>query len=101
MSLYIIKNNLDIIMHLHIQTIIIDDELIHIRNHLLHLRHIQKQSVGGHEDKSLRQLLPGIFVEFHDTLVQPWLMGVLGWNARKYLPRLSSESYLKLQFVSS
>ena len=26
--------------------------------------------------------------------------GVLGWNARKYLPRLSSESYLKLQFVS-
>lgn len=26
--------------------------------------------------------------------------GVLGWNARKYLPRLSSESYLKLQFVA-
>ena len=26
--------------------------------------------------------------------------GVLGWNARKYLPRLSSESYLKLQFMT-
>ena len=26
--------------------------------------------------------------------------GVVGWNAKKYLPRLSSESYLKLQFVS-
>lgn len=26
--------------------------------------------------------------------------GVLGWNARKYLPRLSSESYLKLQFLT-
>ena len=26
-------------------------------------------------------------------------MGSLGWNARKYLPQLSSESYLKLQFV--
>ena len=25
--------------------------------------------------------------------------GVLGWNARKYLPRISSESYLKLQFL--
>lgn len=27
-------------------------------------------------------------------------MGALGWNARKYLPQLSSDSYLKLQFVS-
>lgn len=26
--------------------------------------------------------------------------GVVGWNAKKYLPKLSSESYLKLQFVS-
>ena len=26
--------------------------------------------------------------------------GVLGWNARKYLPKLSSESYLKLQFLT-
>ena len=26
--------------------------------------------------------------------------GRLGWNARKYLPRLSSESYLKLQFIT-
>ena len=26
--------------------------------------------------------------------------GVLGWNARKYLPRISSESYLKLQFLT-
>ncbi len=26
--------------------------------------------------------------------------GVVGWNARKYLPKLSSESYLKLQFLS-
>ena len=26
--------------------------------------------------------------------------GVAGWNAKKYLPRLSSESYLKLQFIS-
>ncbi len=26
--------------------------------------------------------------------------GVLGWNARKYLPKLSTESYLKLQFVT-
>ena len=26
--------------------------------------------------------------------------GVIGWNARKYLPRLSSESYLKLQFLT-
>ena len=27
-------------------------------------------------------------------------LGRLGWNARKYFPRLSSESYLKLQFVT-
>ena len=27
-------------------------------------------------------------------------LGSLGWNARKYLPGLASESYLKLQFVS-
>ena len=27
-------------------------------------------------------------------------LGKLGWNARKYLPGLASESYLKLQFVS-
>lgn len=27
-------------------------------------------------------------------------MGRLGWNARKYLPMLSSQSYLKLQFVT-
>ncbi|MCD8241897.1 MAG: SPASM domain-containing protein [Lachnospiraceae bacterium] len=26
--------------------------------------------------------------------------GILGWNARKYFPRLASESYLKLQFVT-
>lgn len=26
--------------------------------------------------------------------------GVIGWNAKKYLPRISSESYLKLQFIS-
>lgn len=26
--------------------------------------------------------------------------GILGWNAKKYLPRLSSESYLKLQFAA-
>ena len=26
--------------------------------------------------------------------------GRLGWNARKYLPRLASESYLKLQFIT-
>lgn len=26
--------------------------------------------------------------------------GVIGWNAKKYLPRISSESYLKLQFLS-
>lgn len=26
--------------------------------------------------------------------------GVLGWNARKYLPGLSTESYLKLQFLT-
>lgn len=26
--------------------------------------------------------------------------GVLGWNARRFLPKLSSASYLKLQFVS-
>lgn len=26
--------------------------------------------------------------------------GVIGWNLKKYLPMLSSESYLKLQFVS-
>ena len=26
--------------------------------------------------------------------------GILGWNARKYLPRLSSQSYLKLQFIA-
>ena len=27
-------------------------------------------------------------------------MGRLGWNARKYLPMLSSQSYLKLQFIT-
>lgn len=27
-------------------------------------------------------------------------MGVLGWNARKYFPKLASESYLKLQFLT-
>lgn len=27
-------------------------------------------------------------------------LGRLGWNARKYFPKLASESYLKLQFVS-
>ena len=27
-------------------------------------------------------------------------LGRLGWNARKYFPMLSSESYLKLQFVT-
>ena len=26
--------------------------------------------------------------------------GIIGWNARKYLPRLASESYLKLQFIT-
>lgn len=26
--------------------------------------------------------------------------GIMGWNARKYLPRLASESYLKLQFIT-
>ena len=26
--------------------------------------------------------------------------GVIGWNAKKYLPWVASESYLKLQFVS-
>lgn len=26
--------------------------------------------------------------------------GVLGWNARKYLPKISTESYLKLQFLA-
>ena len=26
--------------------------------------------------------------------------GRLGWNARKYLPRLSSAGYLKLQFIT-
>ena len=26
--------------------------------------------------------------------------GVLGWNARKYLPKISTESYLKLQFLT-
>lgn len=27
-------------------------------------------------------------------------MGVIGWNARKYLPGISSEGYLKLQFLA-
>ena len=27
-------------------------------------------------------------------------MGKLGWNARKYFPKLASDSYLKLQFVT-
>ena len=26
--------------------------------------------------------------------------GVIGWNAKKYIPWVASESYLKLQFVS-
>ena len=42
-----------------------------MRHDRFYLIHIQQKPVGGHEDKGLRQLLSGIFVKFHNTLVQP------------------------------
>ena len=74
MGFYIFINHLDIVMQLHIQAVIVDDELIYVGDNGFHLFHIQKQSVGGHENKALRQLFPRIFMEFHNPGIQPGLV---------------------------
>ena len=71
MGLDIFINHPDIVMELHIQAVIVDDQLVYIRDNSLYLVHIQEQSVGGHENKRFRQLFPGILVEFHNSCIQP------------------------------
>ena len=74
MCRYIVIYLLHIVMQLHIHTIIVDDQLIDIGLYLLHLIDVQEQSVGGHEDKALRELFSCVFVQFHDPGIQPWLI---------------------------
>ena len=61
-------------MELHIQAVIVDDELIHIGDNGLHLVHGQKQAVGGHENEHIRKLFPRILVKLHDSGIQPGLI---------------------------
>ena len=71
MAFHIFIDLLDVVMELHVQAVIVDDELIHIRDDGLHLVHGQKQAVGGHEDEHIRELLPRILVKLHDPGIQP------------------------------
>ena len=61
-------------MELHVQAVIIDDELIHVRDDGLHLVHGQQQAVGGHENEHIRKLLPRVLVKLHDPGIQPGLV---------------------------
>ena len=61
-------------MKLHILTIVIYYELIHIGNNGLYLIYIKEESVGRHEDEAIRQLLPAILMEFHYSGIKPRLV---------------------------
>ena len=70
MGLCVLVNLLHILVKLHILAVIIDNQLIQIRNDLLYLLHGQQEAVSGQKDKALRQLLPTVFVKFQNSRIQ-------------------------------
>ena len=65
---------LDIVMQFHVKTIVVDNKRINIWNNGFRLFYIKQQAICGNKDKSIWQLFPCVFVEFHDSGIKPWLV---------------------------
>ena len=74
MRIDIIVDLLNVVMQLHVQTVVIDNQLVDIRNDRFYLIDVQDQSVRGHKDKAVRQLFSCVFVELYDSGIQPGLI---------------------------
>ena len=69
-------------MQLHIPAVIIDNQLIHIGDDLLHLVHCEQKPVGGKEYEAIRKLLPAILMKLcHSRVQKGFIVSVKGQMA--------------------
>ena len=61
-------------MKLHIPAVIIDNQLVNIRDNLLYLVHRQQKSVGRKENKAVGELFSAILMEFYNPSIQKRLI---------------------------